>query len=201
MADLTLVAIHRIATDAHGRYKAGFSVGDAIDAACCGRGLDDYGRMLVESQVIASICKDEETVDRGFATLALRIACRRPAFDPQPILDRARRADLHEAEAAAMSVCAHDGRLWEIVDRIARGRSDMIKPATIEGLAYRQTALARQIFAVRLDARLATIVALKLGEIDTMVLDALTSITACREIHDALAQVRHAFLLMGGSDD
>lgn len=190
---MDLITIQKIAASAFGRYKAGFGLTDAVDAACCGHNLDSISRTLVESCVVTKMCADDPLVNGRLATLAWRITQRRedPNLNMKKLIARARVGELLTDEAAALSIAAHDDRIWDVIVEIVTVEPLWrIVPERDDGLAERQNRLAKQIASAHLDDRLAAIVTLRDPACEGLGFDAVVAATLSKEIYEALVQVR-----------
>jgi len=193
MPNPDLIAIQRISASAFGRYQAGFSITEAVDAACCGHDLDEISRLLVESRAVALICVENPKFDGKMATLPWRIAKRRDdaTLNLKAIVARARTGELYAEESAMLSIFAHCDQAWDaIVEIVAMGTMWKILPEHVDEQAERQNRLAKQIANAPLEDLITALCTLRAG-CDGLGFDAVVAATLCKPIYDALAQVRY----------
>ena len=183
----------RIADNAYGRYQSGYSIRDAIAAACYGKALERVEIAAIEAMVMTQICKAEGD---GSGLVQIEAQIERVRSDRRrilPVLDRARDAKLHPGEAAVLAAAAHHDPLWELLQRVSAGGSRItigpIDPKAAD-LADRQSKLARHIADADFDARIVAVIHVRQGNSSAIEIDALAAATTCVEIHHALAQVR-----------
>ena len=189
-----LARLYKISYDAYARFEGGLPIGDAVEGACAGHGLERFEIDVIEGQVIAKICRTAGDQAGALATLPAKIHYARVQGRMiLPVLDRARSASLLVTEAAVLAAAIHYDPLWNLLEEIVDGGKGLvIGPIDRDdpGLANAQTQLARQICKTSLEERLVALVRGRSGDLDSVEVATLAAATSCTEIHDAIAQVR-----------